>query len=102
MWDNKLFFKSFVFQQDDNPNHSIKTTTALLRTLRVKILDYSSMFLESVKPGMGKKEILATQNIVPWGKIWTFSLGKPLIFYANSKDMYVRLYMSNFVRAALN
>ncbi len=32
-----------VFQHDNNPKHASKTTTALLKKLRVKVMDWSSM-----------------------------------------------------------
>ncbi len=32
-----------VFQQDNDPKHTSKTTTALLKKLRVKVMDWPSM-----------------------------------------------------------
>ena len=35
--------RSTVFQYDNDPKHSYKTTTALLKKLRVKVMDWPSM-----------------------------------------------------------
>ncbi len=79
-----------VFQHDNDPKHTSKTTTALLKKLRVKVMDWPSM-----SPDLNPIEYLwgilkwkvTTQNIDTLGPIWTFSLRDVLTFVASGLDI---------------
>ncbi len=95
-----------VFQHDNNPKHTSKTTTALLKKLRVKVICgasskgrwRSARSLTSTSSVMSSwaclrglwqcwKIMVATQNIDTLGPIWTFSLRGVLIFVASGLDI---------------
>ncbi len=102
-------------QHDNDPKHTSKTTTALLKKLRVKVicgaspnrrwrsarsLTSTSSVMSSWRSGRGLqwqpcsrglrqcwKIMLATQNIDTLGPIWTFSLRGVLTFVASGLDI---------------
>ena len=48
-----------VFQHDNDPKHTFKTTTALLKRLTVKVIDWPSMSpdLNPIEPSLGDHQV---------------------------------------------
>ncbi len=79
-----------VFQQDNDPKHTSKTTTALLKKLRVKVMDWLSMFSDLNPIDPFHKTLMTRLTVI---SIFFLCI---LNFHLNHHSLYYITFASNY------